>query len=783
MNQTTVNSDAGSDLKSSAGADEMRKLRSLLEDPVTAVRKLKTGELRREYAHDKAKADICRRWEKKVSLKGPAGLKPFADFLCEISGGLEEMFREPAEIGDLVLDELKAAKESPFNGLIFPKDHLKVIKEWLLGGALENFVSAFAEKGLPVKPWTLPRLSEARELALSQGRDKSSGKDFNAPLFLMTAYALTPSRKIALPDPRVYDPRSVNPRRAGYECVVYESPEDFLKAMRECAAEDKARFAGYAQENRLILEKYMAAFPDPESRAPLPEVLNYLGLAFLIDLDYVSRNSAELIAYIKDLVTRNQVLKLRNFFWFYRIPLKKLQETPGWEDIPATPEEACPECCMDEDALMFLREEDFREYLTDERNRRREKPENYVPFVMRAHARRKVYESIAQKHPSLKPDIDAYFADAFESSIGFGAETFPDVPSLEARLKPSLELFRKCPGDRKNFLREKGAFIKAFSLIPRFAGVMKPFLELAAGEGEPEYLIHGDLFYYNSLEFKGAVLKEVLSDGAKNLPTKVLNFVMRYQSALKEFSKNREAYGFSENMVSLLELAQANIYISLNGNVYDAFSGSGLKPGDTLKFGRCQVAANDNAIFKTQRTMEWQVLDVFDIPGNEALPAGKGPARGALIISRYPVFFREYHNPGTPEGWQSSKLNHYLNHDFLKESFSYTENLRLLDTETGPGTTSRIFCLSIEEAERYFSGNAERACPLFDYGTGEVKENTPWWLRSSGADKKQAAFVAADGTVMGEGCPVKQKLAVRLATRIILDDVIRERSPVDPWSV
>jgi hypothetical protein len=104
MNQTTVNSDAGSDLKSSAGADEMRKLRSLLEDPVTAVRKLKTGELRREYAHDKAKADICRRWEKKVSLKGPAGLKPFADFLCEISGGLEGMFQEPAEIGDLVLN-------------------------------------------------------------------------------------------------------------------------------------------------------------------------------------------------------------------------------------------------------------------------------------------------------------------------------------------------------------------------------------------------------------------------------------------------------------------------------------------------------------------------------------------------------------------------------------------------------------------------------------------------------------------------------------------------------
>ena len=777
MNQTMANSNTGSGLMSSAGDNEMRQLRNLPEDPVTAIRKLKTGELRREYAHDRAKADICKRWEKKVSLKGPAGLKPFADFLCEISGGLGGMFQEPAEIGDLILDELKAAGGSPFNRLIAPKEILKVIKEWLLSGALAQFVSASAQKGLPVNAWTLPRLSEAGELALSHGKDKNSVRDLNAPLFLMTAYALSPSRTMVLPDPLVYD--SLKP---GNACAVYESPEDFLKAMRELAAKDKSRFAAYAHENRLTLEKYLAAFPDPESRAPLLEVMNYLGLAFLVDLDYVSRNSGELIAYIRDLVTRNQVLKLRDFFWFYRIPLKKLRETPGWEDIPATPEEACPECCMNEDALMFLREEDFREYLAEERSRSREKPENYPPFVMRAQARRKVYESIARKHPNLKPDIDAYFADAFESSIGFGAETFPDVPSLEARLKPSLEDLRKHPGDRKSFFREKGAFIKAFSLVPRFADVMKPFLELAAGEGEPEYLVHNDLFYYDSWEFKTAVLNEILADGAeKNLPIKVLNFVMRYQSALKEFSKNREAYGFSQNMVSLLELAQAKIYISLNGNVYDAFSGSGLKPGDTLKFGRCQVAANDNAIFKTERTMEWQVLDVFDIPGNEALPAGKAPARGALIISRYPVFFREYHNSGTSEGWQSSKLNQYLNSDFLKESFSYTENLRILKTETGPETTSRIFCLSAEEAERYFSGNAERACPLFDYGSGEIKGNTPWWLRSSGADKKLAAFVAADGTVMREGCPVKQKLAARPVMRIILDDVIRERSAEDPW--
>ncbi|MBQ3682396.1 MAG: hypothetical protein II922_04870 [Succinimonas sp.] len=212
-------------------------------------------------------------------------------------------------------------------------------------------------------------------------------------------------------------------------------------------------------------------------------------------------------------------------------------------------------------------------------------------------------------------------------------------------------------------------------------------------------------------------------------------------------------------------------HIRLNGLDFDLFAYPGVKKGDTLTIGRRYLGGGRH------RDLEWQVLDVFNVPETERLPAGKAPAKGALIISRYPVFFREYHNPGTPEGWQSSKLNHYLNHDFLKESFSYTENLRLLDTETGPGTTSRIFCLSIDEAERYFSGNAERACPLFDYGTGEVKENTPWWLRSSGADKKQAAFVAADGTVMGEGCPVKQKLAVRLATRIILDDVIRERSP------
>ena len=124
--------------------------------------------------------------------------------------------------------------------------------------------------------------------------------------------------------------------------------------------------------------------------------------------------------------------------------------------------------------------------------------------------------------------------------------------------------------------------------------------------------------------------------------------------------------------------------------------------------------------------------------------------------------------------WNTSALNRYLNYDFLVNIFSCSEKLRILRDKKDADTKFRIFCLSIEETERYFSSNAERVCPRYKLVSGETGENVSWQLRSSGLSNNKAAFVAADGTVMKEGHFKWSKLAVRPAMRIILDEVFHE---------
>ena len=92
-----------------------------------------------------------------------------------------------------------------------------------------------------------------------------------------------------------------------------------------------------------------------------------------------------------------------------------------------------------------------------------------------------------------------------------------------------------------------------------------------------------------------------------------------------------------------------------------------------------------------------------------------------------------------------------------------------METKIYDDASSRIFCLSITEAERYFKSDAERVSPPDE----DFSAGGKWWLRSAGSIRGQAAFVARDGSVIREGCPKREKLAVRPALRIILDDVIR----------
>ncbi len=93
-------------------------------------------------------------------------------------------------------------------------------------------------------------------------------------------------------------------------------------------------------------------------------------------------------------------------------------------------------------------------------------------------------------------------------------------------------------------------------------------------------------------------------------------------------------------------------------------------------------------------------------------------------------------------------------------------------TTGGYDTKDRIFCLSIAEAEQYFSSDKDRKCRHTAYASEQKayvdNDCCYWWLRSPGCDQHYATGVLTGGALDLYGNNVYRGLnAVRPALRII----------------
>lgn len=159
--------------------------------------------------------------------------------------------------------------------------------------------------------------------------------------------------------------------------------------------------------------------------------------------------------------------------------------------------------------------------------------------------------------------------------------------------------------------------------------------------------------------------------------------------------------------------------------------------------------------------IQWQVLDVS---GDKA-----------LIISKDCLDAAKFHNAKEAVTWETSDLRCWLNNDFLYMAFSnaeldYIQSTGLSTPDStygnktgGSDTTDKVFCLSIDEAERYFSSDSDRKATRTAY----AKERTPydwWWLRSPGGSNDAAKAIVNDkGKIMTGGNWVTNNDAVRPA--------------------
>lgn len=141
----------------------------------------------------------------------------------------------------------------------------------------------------------------------------------------------------------------------------------------------------------------------------------------------------------------------------------------------------------------------------------------------------------------------------------------------------------------------------------------------------------------------------------------------------------------------------------------------------------------------------------------------------AFILAKDIVARRVYHEELIDITWEKCSLRTWLNGKFLQENFLEEEKKKIeviqvknignleYRTRGGKDTQDKVFCLSIEEVEKYFKED-------------EAKTTGSWWLRSAGFYPKFAACVNKYGRIYRDGRNVNHKtIGVRPAIWINLE--------------
>lgn len=231
-----------------------------------------------------------------------------------------------------------------------------------------------------------------------------------------------------------------------------------------------------------------------------------------------------------------------------------------------------------------------------------------------------------------------------------------------------------------------------------------------------------------------------------------------------------------------------------------------LKKGDSFSFGRYIQSASS----RKAEPIQWKVLAV--------------EGKRLLALSLQVLDCQKYHPEVTAKKWDNCSLRQWMNHEFYQKAFNDTEQRLIAETALQnpensqyhiygcSDTTDRIFALSVEEAQKYFSlegflphvteheSRNETAKKLGVFRAYEIdldlgslmamavstdyaqkqdipsvsllgkKSVSPWWLRTSGAANGLNVFVAPSGHIDLMGTFLDDMLGVRPAMWLELED-------------
>ena len=275
---------------------------------------------------------------------------------------------------------------------------------------------------------------------------------------------------------------------------------------------------------------------------------------------------------------------------------------------------------------------------------------------------------------------------------------------------------------------------------------------------------------YKSKKYNEAIAAFKRLDGYKDSMDKINECNYLYAIELANSGNIIEAY---ETLIALDGYGDSAQKASEIYNQYIIEKMKETNVGDIVLFGKYE---QDSNTLDKKENIEWQVL---------AKEKNK-----ILLISKYALACRQYNDSYSYLTWKDCSLRSWLNGTFLNDAFS-TEEQSIIQstivyanrnpeysTDPGASTTDKVFLLSIDEAEKYFSFDRARRCNPTQYAVacgvyadGNNGDNCWWWLRSPGEYQSRAATVHSGGDINYNGTEVNLKHgAVRPALWIDLGD-------------
>lgn len=141
----------------------------------------------------------------------------------------------------------------------------------------------------------------------------------------------------------------------------------------------------------------------------------------------------------------------------------------------------------------------------------------------------------------------------------------------------------------------------------------------------------------------------------------------------------------------------------------------------------------------------------------------------ALLLSKYLLTSHSYNDENVDITWENCTMRKWLNSEYINTIFSKKEQGSILTTDVinndnaqygtkgGNNTKDKLFLLSIDEINKYFSTDNQRVA-TYKGGSSDY-----WWLRSPGNSQYGAAIVYGRGDLGENGNGVYYDNGVRPA--------------------